>query len=396
VRIAIIVDAYKPFRSSAAIQIEDLASELVLQGHDVIVITPAVGQNRTWLDEVSNGVVVLRLSAPQTKNISRIRRAFSEIALPFFMMWGFRRSPYFSLKLDGIVWYSPTIFFGPLVHMLKSKNHCKSYLILRDIFPDIAVDLGILKLGLIYRFFKGIESYQYSLADIIGVQSRSNLKYLNDWSKRPKKHLEVLHNWLASRPIIKSNFSIENTPLAGKVVIVYSGNMGLMQGMNIVLELAERLLARDDVGILLLGRGSEVSCLKHEASLRGLKNIFFHDEIHPDEIPAALSQCHIGLLLLDPRLKTHNIPGKLISYMHAGLPILGRINFGNDLLDIIRSNEIGFVSAGEKNEEFLLMADLLVSDYHARAKMSKNSKSKAAELFSSAVACRQITAALAY
>ena len=394
-RLAIIVDAYKPFRSSAAIQIEDLAREFVAQGHEVIVITPASGQNRSWLVEVSDGLTVLRLFAPQTKNIGRIRRAVSEVLLPFFMIWGFRKSPYSNLKLDGIIWYSPTIFFGPLVHMLKKDNRCKSYLILRDIFPDIAIDLGILKHGMIYRFFKVVEAYQYSLADIIGVQSRSNLKYLNVWANRPKRHLEILHNWLTSRPILESNFSIEDTPLAGKTVIVYAGNMGLMQGIDLVLELAQKLLGRDDVGILLLGRGSEVSRLKHEATSRGLKNILFHDEIPPSEVPAVLSQCHIGLLLLDPRLKTHNIPGKLITYMHAGLPILGRINFGNDLLDIIKNNEIGFACAGEESEEFLLMADRLVNDHLTRTKMSTNSKAKVAELFSSAVACKQIIMAIA-
>lgn len=394
-RVAIIVDAYKPFRSSAAIQIEDLAREFVAQGHEIIVITPAAGQNRSWLDEVSDGLTVLRLFAPQTKNIGRIRRAVSEALLPFFMIWSFRNSPYYPLKLDGIIWYSPTIFFGPLVHVLKRRNHCKSYLILRDIFPDIAIDLGILKFGLIYRFFKGVESYQYSLADVIGVQSQSNLKYLDHWAMRPKRHLEVLHNWLTSRPIVESNFSIANTPLAGKTVIVYAGNMGLMQGIDVVLELARKLLVRDDVGILLLGRGSEVLRLKHEATLMGLKNILFHDEIPPSEVPALLSQCHIGLLLLDPRLKTHNIPGKLITYMHAGLPILGRINFGNDLLDIIKNNEIGFAYAGEESEEFFLMADRLVNDHLTRTKMSANSKAKVAELFSSAVACKQITMALA-
>ena len=100
-RVAIIVDAYKPFRSSAAIQIEDLAREFVAQGHEIIVITPAAGQNRSWLDEVSDGLTVLRLCAPQTTNIGRIRRAVSEALLPFFMIWSFRNWPYYSLKLDG-------------------------------------------------------------------------------------------------------------------------------------------------------------------------------------------------------------------------------------------------------------------------------------------------------
>ena len=393
-RVAIIVDAYKPFRSSAAIQIEDLAREFALQGNEVIVIAPSVDQKQPWLDEISDGVRVLRLSAPQTKNIGRIRRAVSEILLPFFMIWNLRKSPYKYLKLDGIIWYSPTIFFGPLIHKLKRNNQCKSYLILRDLFPDIAIDLGILKRGLIYKFFKYVESYQYSLADIIGVQSESNLEYLRDWSKRPNRHLEVLHNWLSIRPIIDSNFSLADSPLAGKTVIVYAGNMGLMQGIDIVLELAEKLLSRDDVGILLVGRGSEVVRLKCEAESRGLNNILFHDEVAPSEVPSLLSQCHIGLLLLDPRLKTHNVPGKLISYMQAGLPILARINLGNDLLDIIKDNEIGLVHAGEESEAFFLMADILINDRLDRVKMSARCKAKVAELFSASVACKQILIAL--
>ena len=393
-RVAIIVDAYKPFRSSAAIQIEDLASEFVLQGHQVIVVTPASGQKQSWVEEVDIGVNILRLSAPKTKNIGRIRRAVSEMLLPFFMIWGFRKSPYSDLRLDGVIWYSPTIFFGPFVHFLKRKNHCSSYLILRDIFPDIAIDLGILRRGLIYRFFKLIEGYQYSLADFIGVQSESNLEYLHDWAKQPKRNLEVLHNWLTYRLDAESKFSIADSSLAGKKVMVYAGNMGLMQGIDIVLDLAARLLVRDDVGILLLGRGSEVPRLKREAATRGLSNILFHDEIPPSEVPAVLSQCHIGLLLLDPRLKTHNIPGKLISYMHAGLPILGRINLGNDLLNIIQDNEIGFACVGDDGEEFLSIAELLVNDHLTLAKMSTNSKAKVADLFSSAVACKQITIAL--
>lgn len=386
----IIVDAFKPFRSSAAIQIEDLAREFSLLGHKVIVVTPSAGQKQRWVADVADGITVLRLSAPKTKNISKVRRAFSEALLPFFMIWGFIKSPYFSLRLDGLIWYSPTIFFGPFVHFLKKKNHCKGYLILRDLFPDIAVDLGILKRGLIYNFFKYVEFYQYSLADVIGVQSSSNLEYLKDWASKSQSRLEVLHNWLALRPNMGTNFCIANSTLSGKTVIVYAGNMGVMQGFDIVLKMAERLLSRSDVGILLVGRGSEVSRLKNEATLRGLNNILFHDEVPPEEVPGLLSQCHIGLLLLDPRLKTHNVPGKLISYMQAGLPILARINFGNDLLDLIVDNKIGCAYAGNESEAFLSMTENLLNDSLARVNMSNACRTKASELFSTSAVCKQI------
>jgi glycosyltransferase involved in cell wall biosynthesis len=394
VRVGIIVDAYQPFRSSAAIQITDLAREFALEGHDVIVITPAAGQKNPWVDEFSDEVRVLRLSAPQTKNIGRIRRALSEILLPFFMIINFRKSPFVSLKLDGIVWYSPTIFFGPLVHILKWQNKCRSYLILRDLFPDVAVDLGILRRGVIYKFFKLFEIYQYSLADTIGVQSKANLEYLHIWAKQPNKHLEVLNNWLSIRPDLGLSASIEKSNLVGKTVLVYAGNFGLMQGIHVVIDLALKFDNRKDVIILLVGRGSELSQLKSEAESRGLKNIIFHDEIDPSEVPALLAQCDIGLLFLDPRLKTHNIPGKLISYMQAGLPVLARINIGNDLFDLIKESEIGLVHAGDDVEPFLAMAESLVNDAGVRTIMSKKCRSKVVEMFSSTVACKQILAAL--
>ncbi|MEI8210170.1 MAG: glycosyltransferase family 4 protein [Methylococcales bacterium] len=389
-RVALIVDAYQPFRSSAAIQMGDLANEFVIQGHEPIVITPAAGQMEPWTEEISNGVRVWRLSAPQTKNIGRIRRAFAELVLPFFMIWNLRKSPIKTLQLNGIIWYSPTIFFGPLVHYLKFINKCKTYLILRDIFPDITIDLGILKRGLIYKLFKVIEFYQYSLANTIGVQSESNIEYLLEWSKRGDRNLEVLHNWQAVRPILRSNFFKNHTSLIGKKILVYAGNMGVMQGFDIVLKLADRLQQNHDVAILLVGRGTEVSFLKMQAEKQHLKNVFFHDEIDPSEVPGMLAMCHIGLILLDPRLKTHNIPGKLISYMQAEIPVLARINSGNDLYDLINENQIGHVHIGDEIEPFLEIAQNLINDDERWKIMSANCKVKVVQLFSSITACKQI------
>ena len=80
--------------------------------------------------------------------------------------------------------------------------------------------------------------------------------------------------------------------------------------------------------------------------------------------------------------------------MQAGLPVLGRINPGNDLMDIIKGHEIGMAYAGENVEEFLTIADQLVSDSHIRSRMSASCKIKVAELFSATVACKQISQAL--
>ncbi len=119
--------------------------------------------------------------------------------------------------------------------------------------------------------------------------------------------------------------------------------MGIAQGMDIVLDLAERLLTHENVGFALVGRGSELTRLRQSATKRSLTNVHFFDEIEPDEIPDLYSQCHIGVVALDSRHKSHNIPGKFLTYMQNGLPTLAVLNQGNDLADLIRQEQVGEV-----------------------------------------------------
>ncbi len=113
--------------------------------------------------------------------------------------------------------------------------------------------------------------------------------------------------------------------------------------MNILLDLAGKLRQRTDVGFLFVGRGSESVRLKTLAKDRKLDNVLFYDEIHPDEIPDLYSQCSAGIVALDPRHKSHNIPGKFLTYMQSGLPVLANVNAGNDLAQMIRDEQVGQV-----------------------------------------------------
>ncbi|WP_238551805.1 glycosyltransferase [Candidatus Symbiobacter mobilis] len=113
--------------------------------------------------------------------------------------------------------------------------------------------------------------------------------------------------------------------------------------MDIFIDLAERLQPRKDVGFLFVGRGSEARRLQKETVRRRLNNVLFQDEIEPDEIPALYAQCCAGIVALDPKHKTHNIPGKFLTYMQSGLPVLANVNHGNDLVTLIRKEDIGKV-----------------------------------------------------
>ena len=393
-KIALICIHYPPLRSSCAIQMRDLAQELLRQGHQPIVIVPSESIDKKWTNETIDGVNVFRLAAFKTINITFFRRAFNEVLLPFTMLYSIRKSDVPIKEFDAIVWYSPTIFFGPLISYLKKSSNCSSYLILRDMFPEWALDLGILKKNPIYYFFKLVAKYQYSVADIIGVQSSSNLEYLKDWKKKPNRQLEVLNNWLTVSTKKESSISLVETNLFGRKLFIYIGNMGVAQGMDILIDLAENLQYRKDIGFLFVGRGTESERLKESASKKKLENVLFFDEIDSKEISSLLGHCHVGLVALDPRHKSHNIPGKFLTYMQAGLPVLARLNRGTDLGLLIKSEGVGKVYSGSEIEGFKHLAEDLIDDISTLKQMSKKGQALSSSMFSSESAVKQIVNSL--
>ena len=390
-RIGLIADCYTPMRTSAAIMLEDLAVEFQNQGHTPIVIVPDANLDTPLVNELEKGVQVLRVKVPRIKDIGYVRRTLSELYMPFAILRRLRQSGFLNLSLDGVVWYSPSIFHGPLVSGLKKVNGCKGYLILRDIFPEWAVDVGIMSRGVPYKFFKAVESYQYSLADTIGVQSPSNTNYFNKWTTREHRRIEVLHNWLGVSENIGCSISIDNGLLAGRKIFVYAGNMGVAQGMDGILDIIERLdLSRDDIGFLFLGRGSEVKALRQDAAERSLSNMLVLDEIPHKEIPGLYAQCHFGLVFLDSRHQTHNIPGKFISYMKSGLPVLACINDGNDLFELIEMNQVGRAYVGICPDRVFSGITELVDSLCDDLDAPKKCQTLASALFSSKAAVKQI------
>jgi glycosyltransferase involved in cell wall biosynthesis len=393
-RIAVIADVFPPVRSSAAVQLRDLSHELVRQGHHLTVMIPAPDIDQPWLLEKLGGVEVLRLKAPRTKDMSYARRTVAEFLMPFAMRRNLRKSPLANVRWDGVVWYAPTIFLGPIVNALKKASGCPSYLIIRDIFPEWAVDMGLLGRGLPYRFLKAVEAYQYSVADVIGVQTPANLPYFSRAGLKPEQRVEVLQNWLAHAPNTGCSISVANSALAGRTIFVYAGNMGVAQGMGILIDLAERLRSRDDIGFLFVGRGSDAKLLRDEAIRRELGNVVFFDEIEPEEIPGLYAQCHAGIVALDPRHKTHNIPGKFLTYMQAGLPVLASINPGNDLIHIIEDERVGGVCTDQSVESLEHLVGGLVDDIRADTEMPARCKALSATLFAPEAVVTQIIAAL--
>src|SRR3954469_11643820 len=391
--IALISTDYPPLRTSAAVQLRDLAQQLAALGHRPVMIVPSPRSNQRWLVEGVDGVEVLRVAAPETRAPSFVRRALAEMWLPFAMYRNIRKSPFRRAEWDIVAWYSPPIFFGPLIWKLRRNSKARTYLILRDIFPEWAVDLGLVRKGPVYLVFKAIVAFQYAVSEVIGVQTPSNLAYLSKWAS-PNRRVEVLRNWLAVTPDVGCSIVVANTALAGRKIFVYIGNLGVAQGMDIFIELIDSLRHRDDIGFLFVGRGSELARLELEKASRQLNNVLFFGEIDPSEIPGLLGQCDVGLVALHPDHKTHNIPGKFVSYMQYGLPVLARVNGGTDLERLIEDEGVGRVYVGYSVAGLTRLAEELADDDALRGAMSARGRQLGRAMFSPAAVARQIIAPL--
>jgi glycosyltransferase involved in cell wall biosynthesis len=342
-RLVLVADAFPPMRSSASIQLWDLAVEIKRLGHDIWVLVPSSDISQSSVFEEMDGINVLRLKAHKTKDISYIKRAINEFLMPFLMIKNYRVSQVRDVQWDGVIWYSPTIFLGPVAWYLKKKSGCKAYLILRDIFPKWALDLELIKKGPAYYLFCAVERFQYYIADAIGIQSKFDLNYFSKIPFLKKEKISVLNNWLSPASEVPCSILISETSLSGRKICVYAGNMGAAQNIYPLLEVAKEMKEIEDIGFLFVGRGSQIQELKKYAQMNELVNTLFFDEISHKEIPSLYRQCHIGLIALDTKHTTSNIPGKFISYMRAGLPVFGLINAGNELEEVVSINELGIV-----------------------------------------------------
>ena len=396
----LVTDAYPPMRTSGAVHLFDLGQAFLRQSHQVCVVIPNDQQTQSVCFYEAEGCEVISVKAWVSKDQTYLLRVLAEFCNPLMMWWRLQRSPQFLARhIDGVIWYSPTIFWGPLIKRFKRQFNCPAYLILRDLFPDWAVDLGLLKENWIYRFLKYVERYQYQQANCIGLQSPQNLRYFTQKQAPLQCRLEVLWNWAApSNPPIPGtpHINLAQSRLAGRFIFVYAGNMGIAQKMDAVIALANSLRSREDMGFVLVGRGSEVGRLKTKVKEMGLSNLLFFDEIEPKEIPYLYRQCHAGIVALDVRHRTHNIPGKLVSYLHAGLPIYAIVNKGNDLVGLIENHHLGVVSTDDSEEFLLRAAEQFIAQIASDKGVAERCKVVAKDYFSVQVAAQQITGALQF
>ena len=381
-KVCIIVHDYLPDSTRVtAKMMHELAVEFKNFGHQVTVITAGYKIGRNYLDLNMDGVRVLKFKSGLINSNSKLVRLINESLLSL-RAWFYLKNELIDNPHDLIVFWTPSIFWGPLVRKLKKKWEAKTFLLLRDFFPQWLFDSKQLReKSLLAYFFKHYEKICYMVSDKIGLQSPNNLTWFENNINRHNE-LVLLYNWVSDAPARENrNVYRDRLNINNKILFFYGGNIGPAQDLTSIINLAISLIDEKDYHFLLVGSGYDYKKIQEMISENNLKNVTLMPAVPQNEYLDILGECDVGLICLSRLHKTHNFPGKLLNYMVQRKPILGVVNSGNDVKEVVESNGAGFISVAGDNESLVANA-LRFKNPEDRKKMAANSRNLYKKYFS--------------
>lgn len=285
----------------------DLLREFQKNGHEIYCIAPIERQNhkRTKLvEEGTSHILELRIGKTQKTNI--VEKGISTLLIEPLLLKGIKK--YFSdVKFDLVLYSTPPITFYKAVQYVKKRDRAVSYLLLKDIFPQNAVDLGMLKKAgvssFIYHFFREKEKRLYKVSDFIGCMSDANVKYLMEHNK-DLRNVHVLPNSIQAKSINHVDFDKEHIRCKYKIpldkkVLIYGGNLGKPQGINFLIECVENLKDNKKVFFVICGKGTEYSTIKSAVTKHD--NVLLINGLPEKDYDSLVRACDIGLIFLDKK-----------------------------------------------------------------------------------------------
>ena len=400
--ILLVTDSYPPEIRSASHLMLELAQELQRRGHEITVMT-------TWpeynLDQAAthkmfnefeheNGIRVIRVKTLPHHNVNYIVRGLSQLLMPLqflIKLWRYKIKPQASIV------YSPPLPLA-LVGSWLRRSGVRYLLNIQDLFPQNAIDLGILRSTSQIRFFKALERFAYRTADIVTVHSEGNRKMLLQQHPDFSNKFELLHNWVDVEHHSNEHIGIDfrnKWAMTQKHIAVFAGVMGPSQYLDLILNIAEQMQDRTDLLFLMVGDGKEKERLQQIVMQKGLQNVRFEGFISRDVYPDLLSVCSIGLVCLSPQNNTPVVPGKILGHMAAGLPVAAFLHTTSDAHSMIAEAKCG-VSANSADVDACVAAmRKLLSDDSKFYDLGQSGRRYAIEHFSKEVCVSQIENLLA-
>lgn len=338
----------------------DLLREFIKNGHDVYCISPTERKSGIKTHFEENGhLLKLRIGNTQKTNI--IEKGISTLVIESQLIAAIKK--HFShIRFDLVLYATPPITFAGAVEYVKKRDGAKTYLLLKDIFPQNAVDLGMMQTtgmkSLIYKYFRKKEKRLYALSDRIGCMSQANVAYVLQHNPEiPKDKVEVCPNCIdicavrlsaQERNDMRNYYGIPQD----KKVFVYGGNLGKPQDIPYIIKCLKACAKTENAYFVIAGSGTERHLLEAYMEREHPSHIKLFDQLPKSEYERMIACCDVGMIFLDHRFTIPNFPSRLLAYMQAGLPVLACTDTSTDIGNIIVENKFGWWCESEDVADF--------------------------------------------
>ena len=347
-------------------------------GHEIIIVCPNERRfkEKTNLSKFNN-ISILKVWTPNIQKTNLFEKGISTILIEFL----YKKAINFYVKpkkIDLILYSTPPITLINLITSLKKITKAKSYLLLKDIFPQNAIDLGIIKKNtFIYNYFLQKEKKLYEISDNIGCMSLANYNFLI--SNNPtiqKNKIEInpnsieVNNISITGPNPNSLREKYKIPL-NKVIYIYGGNLGLPQGIEYLIKNIENCVTIKEAFFIIVGDGTEFQKLQNWVIKSKPINTLLIRFLPNSEYEELLTISNVGLVFLHPNFTVPNFPSRILSYMNNKIPILFSVDQTTDVGLVAESNKYGFNTFIVNKEDFKEKVILLL-DKNLRKTMGLN------------------------
>ena len=345
-----------------------LMREFVKRGHEMFIVSPYENtekiENKLILENAKGSEIqstILKVKTGSIQKTSSIKKGISTLLIEYQILAAIKK--YFKhIKFDLVLYSTPPITIVKPISFIKKRDKAKTFLMLKDIFPQNAVDLEMLTTtglkGIIYKMFRKKEKKLYRISDRIGCMSQANVDFLlkqnseipNDKVSICPNGIEVINNEVNEEKRIrlrkKYGLSLD------KLVFVYGGNLGEPQGIPFIIKCLEHEKNNEKVEFLIVGSGTQYKKLQFYMEENKPSNAKLLSFIPKDEYDQLVSVCDVGLIFLDYRFTIPNFPSRLLAYMQSKLPVLAAIDRVTDLGKVIEKGNFGFSCDSNSVQQF--------------------------------------------
>lgn len=375
-RILVLCPHYAPDVAPTGEVMTSIAEALAGLGHELHVVTALPWYQHHRVEQGWGGRLVRRDAATTVGTITRVHPFPTDKgnvparALAFGGFTGLATAAALAdrARPDVVLAMSPPLTLGPAGWLAAARFRAPFVFNVQDVFPDVAVELGVLRNERVIEAASRVERFTYRRADAVTVLSEdlagNVAAKLGRGRAGDRAKVRVIPNFVDTVFIgvaERENAYRREHGLSGRTVVMYAGNVGLSQSLDLVVHAARRLVERrPDVLFVVNGGGSGLAPLV--ASAAGLPNVRFVGMQPKARLPEVLAAADIHLVPLRRGLAQSSVPSKLYSILAAGRPVLASVDEGTEVARTVERAGAGVAVAPDDPAAFTAALEALLDD----------------------------------